>query len=470
VDGGLADDRLIVTGAPGTDMLRVTWPATSDIRVARLGTSGESGYVRATDIEGLYLDVGPGAADEVQIEGSSGNDTLTLVGVNDAVEIRPSAPADEYNAAKINMNKVNLGGMSSSLYLVGMDRGQGDVMKVFGLGGDDTIDANGVTNDLAVLYLFGGADNDTLVGSEFNDHLDGGTGDDRITGGLGLDTFADESGMDTLVEDQDADMSLFNDTFIVGSLLGGTTAPTHDRYAAGAVVESLGGLFEHAELTAGGTLVVNDVDSTVYIGGAARGVVQWIGRADLNNSSATGKYVASITAGNPAHIVITDTTSPGGDQLIVYGSSVGDLLTLDVDEATGYSSIAASGASSTYVEHTGVEDVQILTFDGPDRLAVRAIAVDNTILAGGGDDWISVGSQATIALNTATGNYEVPTTGSLADRIGAVLTVDAANDAARDRLDVDDSGDATDNVGVLTATDITGLGMCGRFTTSASRF
>jgi len=51
-------------------------------------------------------------------------------------------------------------------------------------------------------------------------------------------------------------------------------------------------------------MVVNDVDGTIYVGGAARAVTQWQGRVILDNKTNVGAfvehYVITIAVGNNA--------------------------------------------------------------------------------------------------------------------------------------------------------------------------
>ena len=100
------------------------------------------------------------------------------------------------------------------------ERATGDRLTIAGHDGDDALIASGLNMDLLALRLFGENQNDTIVGSPFSDLIDGGTGDDTLTGGSGVDVFQDSSGEDTLKEVFDQDISLFGDTFVVGSVLG----------------------------------------------------------------------------------------------------------------------------------------------------------------------------------------------------------------------------------------------------------
>ncbi|MCH5375051.1 MAG: hypothetical protein JJ992_13835, partial [Planctomycetes bacterium] len=96
----------------------------------------------------------------------------------------------------------------------------GDNLTIYGYAGDDQILAGNVDDNLIALRLVAGDDNDRIVGSVFSDVLDGGLGDDIFTGNAGVDFFFDDGGDDTLQETFDQDMSLFGDTFVVGTILG----------------------------------------------------------------------------------------------------------------------------------------------------------------------------------------------------------------------------------------------------------
>lgn len=103
---------------------------------------------------------------------------------------------------------------------------------VFGLGGDDTVEALSA-NDIVV---FGGTGNDSLIGSTGSDLLSGGAGDDAVdgrrgddvlTGGIGNDVVRGMIGADVLIDGLGDDFlrgGVDDDIFIFteASLLGGT--------------------------------------------------------------------------------------------------------------------------------------------------------------------------------------------------------------------------------------------------------
>jgi len=79
--------------------------------------------------------------------------------------------------------------------------GSGNPVVVRGLGGNDTIDASGVSTPAMQFIFEGGDGNDVLHGSQGNDWLVGGAGSDRFqfSGINGTDTIVDfQHGHDTI--------------------------------------------------------------------------------------------------------------------------------------------------------------------------------------------------------------------------------------------------------------------------------
>ncbi len=58
----------------------------------------------------------------------------------------------------------------------------------------DTAETFDASSSSFFAKIFGGGDNDTIIGSDFNDRLYGEAGDDMLTGGLGKDRFFYEDG------------------------------------------------------------------------------------------------------------------------------------------------------------------------------------------------------------------------------------------------------------------------------------
>jgi Ca2+-binding RTX toxin-like protein len=140
----------------------------------------------ATDVTGIVLDLfattapptGDAAADVITMFGTAGNDSFTLNG---------------------NANGVIVSG-TTQLTLLGTEL-TFDQLIINSLEGDDSVDASGVLAGLLQLIVDGGADNDTLVGSEESDALQGGLGDDVLIGGPGLDLLDGGLGNNVVVQD-----------------------------------------------------------------------------------------------------------------------------------------------------------------------------------------------------------------------------------------------------------------------------
>jgi hypothetical protein len=403
-------------------------------------------------------------------------------------------------------------------------RAEGDTLIVSTRQGNDTIDASAIATDRAALKIIAGDGNDILRGSRFNDVLDGGMGSDSFTGDLGYDVFLDsspsasngvddngdgridepaENEKDTLIEylgarteTRGADVGLYNDKLVIGSLLNaagnapfevGTNAANElidagDRYAADATLENLNNLFEIAIITGGAgnnTMVVNDLDRSIRVGGTTLSVINWRGRAILDNaandSAYAEHYLVTIPAGSTAVVDIRSTGTDGSDRLVVTGSDAADRFMLRTASVTTSSYDTALKTVSAYtgtfdhilareipagktalfdamvVNYQGVENVDINSRGGDDRFAVNTINNRTTIYAAAGNDAIYVGSNALLG---GLGQSDTNTNGNL-NAINALLTVNGQGAGDSDLLMLDDTGDTLSNHGTLTGTRVT---------------
>jgi Ca2+-binding RTX toxin-like protein len=130
------------------------------------------GDMTGTDVKQINIDLAAvpgnpapdGAADTVVINGTAGNDVISLSLQNGALVID---------------------GLASRVVIDHFDFS--DTIRINGLGGDDVITATGVGTGGPQLVFDGGDGADVLIGSAGNDTLLGGAGDDVLIGGGGQD-------------------------------------------------------------------------------------------------------------------------------------------------------------------------------------------------------------------------------------------------------------------------------------------
>ena len=269
----------------------------------------------------------------------------------------------------------------------------------------------------------GGPGNATLIASPFNDTLNvddtdsGVVNTDTYIGGLGtyaLQHHGNTIDINIFEETQDLDFGLFNDQLVMGQLLqdngvgpfaqGEVFTPEStiinqvsntdnpdlnppnrgSRFAAGAIVEPLGGLFQEVILTdANGqdVMLVNAPNNTITIGGVADQVAPWAGSAVLRNTNATNQgsgfqhYIVNIPVANTGRVQVTNTVSVVG-QLVVYGTDQADNLTLNASGNGSFriGTIVDSGVSNTAVSFSGIVRAVVSTQGGNDQILVNDTA------------------------------------------------------------------------------------------------
>jgi Ca2+-binding RTX toxin-like protein len=140
-----------------------------------------------TDLTQLNLDLagtpgsgaGDGQADSVVVNGTNGNDAVTVAG-------------DASGVSVIGLYaKVNIKGAEAA----------NDRLIVNTVGGDDVLDASGLSAGAIPLTVNGGDGNDVLIGGDGNDTLNGDAGDDVLIGGPGLDVLDGGTGDNILIQD-----------------------------------------------------------------------------------------------------------------------------------------------------------------------------------------------------------------------------------------------------------------------------
>jgi hypothetical protein len=143
-----------------------------------MGAGDDLVFLNVNGSPNTFMNLGGGTSDRMVVSGADGNDTMTLTSTGSTttlVNTNPTGPSTSFGS--------------------GVEQ-----VDVYTYGGNDTIDASGVTaaSTLTYLYLNGGDGNDTITGSAKSDALHGGAGTNHLNGGPGNDSLWSESESDQL--------------------------------------------------------------------------------------------------------------------------------------------------------------------------------------------------------------------------------------------------------------------------------
>ena len=122
--------------------------------------------------------VGDGAADNVIVNGTNGDDAISVVGTDGAATVT---------------------GLAATVNVVHAEPAN-DTLTIHSLDGDDAVVASGLAANAIKLVIDGGAGDDVLVGGSGDDTLFGGAGDDVLEGGPGQDVLDGGPGSNILIQ------------------------------------------------------------------------------------------------------------------------------------------------------------------------------------------------------------------------------------------------------------------------------
>jgi len=159
-----------------------------------------------TGVNQVNLDLGAndGAADTVTVNGTAGNDVITVT---------------EHDGI------ITVSGLGQDINIT--DAGAGDRLVINGLDGDDVITASGLHGGIQ-LVAAGGNGDDVLIGSPGNDTLLGGAGDDVLIGGGGQDVLDGGSGNNVVINGGGA----FAAAMLLNQAMAGSFVPAGDGHGA----------------------------------------------------------------------------------------------------------------------------------------------------------------------------------------------------------------------------------------------
>jgi Ca2+-binding RTX toxin-like protein len=304
-DGGTGDlsaDTVVVNGGPASDTISVAGvDGAIEATVQGGATTRVSGAEAASDT--VRLD-GQGGGDVAEVDGSAGADTMTVVPLADRVLVD--------------------GGPFGSVRLEAI----GETVRLNGLGGSDTLAAT-AAQAMPSIVLDGGDGDDTLTGANLADTLIGGDGADTLRGAQGADVIAGGAGDDTVTWNpgdgsdvvdggSGADRLAFHganigEAFDVSATAGGRVLLSRN---IGTIAVDLGGIETLDVVALGGndTVAVNDLSATEL------SVVNVDLAASTGGGDGAGDTV--VVSGGPADETITVSTfGAGGVQAAVSGGA-----------------------------------------------------------------------------------------------------------------------------------------------------
>ena len=208
VEGQDGADEMLFNGSAGNEIMEASANGGRVLFLRNLGnvvmdlddvesivarTLGGTDNLTVNDLSGTDVtDVKPelagaaggddGAADNVIVNATNGDDVVPVTGAAQAAQVRGLAALVSVSDAIASTDRVT----------------------VNALAGDDVVDASALAATSALLTIDGGAGDDVLLGGAGDDTLLGGAGDDVIIGGPGNDTINGAPGDDVVIQSASA--------------------------------------------------------------------------------------------------------------------------------------------------------------------------------------------------------------------------------------------------------------------------
>jgi Ca2+-binding RTX toxin-like protein len=334
-----------------------------------------TGVTQVTVDLGNGLGAGDGAADTVTVNGTGGNDQITVTNVGSTITVT---------------------GLSEQVTLANAEAG--DLLTIKGGNGNDTINAGSLAPSVIGLTIDGGAGNDTITGSQGNDTLIGGDGNDVVIGGRGNDTAQLGNGNDTFV---------WNPGDGSDSVDGGAGTDTLQFNGANIAENiNIGANGSHAVLTRDIASITMDLTSVETIQLATLGGADNVTVGDLTG---TGVTKVSIDFSSPpgsgqsdgATDTVTVNGTGGNDSIKVVSSgtsiNVNGLpaqVTIAGAEAANDQLVVKGGAGDDTIDASGLKAGQVnLTLDGGDgNDLIKGSAGNDLVIGGRGNDVAQLGA------------------------------------------------------------------------------
>ena len=413
-------DRLFVNGEAGADTLNVNGTGTGSTSMLD-GDAGDDVFNVIAMNGAVTVD---GGADNDTINVSSDaplvptaptNQVGTIDNINALLTVNGGAGTDTLNVDDSDPAVTNKSGTLTATTLRGLALEQGiDYSQLEGL---NIWLATGA-NTFTINSTHGGSTTVNTAEGQDTINIDSSGGVLTVNTEEAADTInvrGTGAGSQTFINTQSGD-----DVINVRTINGATTINAGDDADTINVGSNAAGIVGNASVNTGGN--VDQIGALLTINGN--------GQADVLNVDDTGDVNANDG-------VLTFSTITGLDMVgsIAYGT----IETLNIG--------LGSGGDTFKIASTHSGETNVNGNAGNDVFNIQTISGTTTVNGGNDSDTFNVGSKA-------------PEANGLVDGIGASLTVNGNDPTSGDDwLYVDDTGDTTDNAGVLTSTRITGLGM-----------
>ncbi|MBD9371762.1 calcium-binding protein [Rhizobium sp. ARZ01] len=261
-------------------------------------------------------------------------------------------------------------------------RGSEEVDHIWGLSGNDNIDAGGGDD-----FVNAGAGHDVLTSSSGYDRLDGGAGDDRIiligTGGAITGGF----GYDTLI----VDLSTLSDRVVFNGGSGHAVigyGSTDERHLFFRDIEALelrtGSGDDRITGTARGDRIFTGAGNDVVDAGAGNDFIENIGGYDRINAGSGDDRISLVCAGGAVF------GGAGSDTLSIDLRSGSEPVVFNGENGHGIIGYQTSEQRHLFFEYHDIELIGLSTGSGNDH--VRGTAFADYILTQAGDDYVDGGA------------------------------------------------------------------------------
>ena len=496
ISGTHAGTTAVFTGL-GED--KVTLQGNSGLLNIHTGGGADQAYVQGVAFETtLELDEG----DDLAIVSSGAPSAGTLDGIQAALSVLGGAGTDELkldSAAALS----GLEGTISPTRVDGFGMSQGLSYATFEslivrLGtGDDKATVSSTHVGTTLLETGGGKDFVLVSGVDGAATVDTGEGDDTVEVRVTVAASADGDVGEDVEEEDGSDGGVgegAQPSPIVGSLTvqGGAGADRLD-VISDSVVDETGtltatkitgltmgtgityGAVEHLDITLGNAATTFTIESSSDI--TTTTLRTRLGDDKVNVQSVGGQ--TNVLTGDGADVINVGSLAPAagglmdgiGARLDIDGEAGTDVLNLDdTGDVTGNAGKLTAtevfdlGMKGS-IGYQGIEEIDIELGSGGDKFTIASTHAGSTrVAANSGDDTVNVQTISGTTDVFGGKGADIVNVGSLAPIIGGIVDgisarLEVRGDDDDDTLNVDDTGDATDNSGKLTATELTGLGM-----------